>query len=34
MDEIILINYEDIGFTVVEEDYTNKIAPALVENIV
>jgi hypothetical protein len=23
-----------IGFTVVEEDYTNKIAPALVENIV
>jgi hypothetical protein len=23
-----------IGFTVIEEDYTNKIAPELVENIV
>jgi hypothetical protein len=33
MDEIILINYE-ASVLPYEEDYTNKIAPELVENIV
>jgi hypothetical protein len=34
MDAIILTKLRSVGFKVTEEDYTNKIAAELVENIV
>jgi hypothetical protein len=31
---VIILTSWSIGFKVIEEDYTNKIAPEMVENIV